>query len=65
MQFRDARTARKPANRAAQITIWDVLSLSVSEGEEAGNIEMGQRFMVSTPYYNRNCSLINKTPLDI
>jgi len=42
----DACTRRRPANRKAQLTVWDVLNLSFSEGAEAGTFEMGQRYLV-------------------
>ncbi|KAH8110699.1 hypothetical protein DFH11DRAFT_1802190 [Phellopilus nigrolimitatus] len=44
---RDARVSRRPANRLAQLTIWDVLGLCVSEGGKAGAIEIGQRFLMT------------------
>ncbi|THH03452.1 hypothetical protein EW145_g6247 [Phellinidium pouzarii] len=43
---RDAQTRRRPANRIAQLTLWDVLSLCVSEGGRPGAIEIGQRFLL-------------------
>lgn len=43
----DACTRRRPANRTAQVTVWDVLSLSLSEGAAAGSFEVGQRYLVS------------------
>ena len=43
---RDARTDRKPANRTAQITIWNVMSLVFEEGGEGGNFKPGQTFLV-------------------
>ena len=44
---RDAHTERKPANRLCHLTIWDVLSLCVSEGARPGALEVGQRFVVT------------------
>lgn len=44
--IQDARTSRRPANRTAQLTVWDVLSLSSDEDSKAGGFEVGQRFMV-------------------
>ncbi|KAL0951607.1 hypothetical protein HGRIS_008287 [Hohenbuehelia grisea] len=43
----DARTRKRPANRTAQLTVWDVLSLELTEGGRAGSFESGQRFMVT------------------
>jgi breast cancer 2 susceptibility protein len=44
---KDARTQRRPSHRRAQITVWDVLSLLLSEGCEGGNFHEGQRFKVT------------------
>ena len=43
--MRDARTARRPAHRAVELTVWDVLSLSFDEAP-GGQIKEGQRFQV-------------------
>lgn len=43
----DAYSNRRPAHRRAQLTVWDALSLSHSEGSQAGSFEPGQRFMAS------------------
>ncbi|KAF8971700.1 hypothetical protein BDZ97DRAFT_1901423 [Flammula alnicola] len=43
----DARTLRRPANRNAQLTVWDVLGLTLDEGSRAGTFEVGQRFMAT------------------
>lgn len=43
--MRDVRTARKPANRAVELTVWDVLSLSFDEAA-VGQFKEGQRFQV-------------------
>ncbi|KAI5116428.1 hypothetical protein M0805_000207, partial [Coniferiporia weirii] len=45
---RDARTHRRPAHRLAQLTLWDVLQLCVSEGALPGAIEVGQRFLMTS-----------------
>ncbi|KJA28356.1 hypothetical protein HYPSUDRAFT_696943 [Hypholoma sublateritium FD-334 SS-4] len=46
--IQDARTSRRPANRTAQLTVWDVLSLSSDEdSSRAGGFEVGQRFMAT------------------
>lgn len=47
LTVRDACTRRRPANREAQVTVWDVLNLSLSEGGTAGSFEVGHRFLVS------------------
>ena len=44
--MRDARGARRPALRLAEITAWDVLSLAF-EGARAGQFKEGQSFQVS------------------
>ncbi|KAL1737489.1 hypothetical protein EV714DRAFT_241592 [Schizophyllum commune] len=44
---RDARTNRKPANRNAQITVWDVMNLALYEGRPEGTIEVGHRFLIT------------------
>ena len=43
----DACTRRRPANRIAQITVWDVLGLSFEEGNSRGTLKTGQRYLVS------------------
>ena len=47
---RDAQTIRRPANRRAELTIWDVLGLVISEGAQPGAIEEGQRFRVRSVF---------------
>lgn len=47
MVARDARTERKPANRTAQITVWNVMGLVHEEGGENGAFKVGQTFLVS------------------
>ncbi|KAG6865765.1 hypothetical protein C0991_011962 [Blastosporella zonata] len=42
----DARTGKYPGHRKALLNVWDVLSLSFSEGSSPGSFEIGQRFMV-------------------
>jgi hypothetical protein len=42
----DARTIRRPANRTALLTVWNVLQLNLAEGSSAGSFECGQRFLV-------------------
>lgn len=44
---RDARTQKKPGNRYAQITVWNVLNLVFNEGEKSGALKEGQKFFVS------------------
>jgi breast cancer 2 susceptibility protein len=43
---RDALTDRKPANRTAQITVWNVMGLIHEEGGESGAFKLGQTFLV-------------------
>ncbi|KXN88856.1 hypothetical protein AN958_06726, partial [Leucoagaricus sp. SymC.cos] len=43
----DSQTCRRPANRYAQLTVWDVLSLTLSEGAKPGAIEPGGRFLIT------------------
>jgi L-ribulose-5-phosphate 3-epimerase UlaE len=44
--MRDARVARRLANRVVELTAWDILSLSF-DGATAGRFKEGQRFQVS------------------
>ncbi len=39
--MRDARATRRPANRAVELTVWDVLSLSFDEAP-VGQFKEGQ-----------------------
>ncbi|EKM84055.1 hypothetical protein AGABI1DRAFT_104048 [Agaricus bisporus var. burnettii JB137-S8] len=43
----DSQTYRRPANRYVQLTVWDILSLTLSEGVKPGAIEIGSRFMIT------------------
>ncbi|KAA1468122.1 hypothetical protein DENSPDRAFT_372910 [Dentipellis sp. KUC8613] len=43
--MKDACSIRKPSQRTAEITVWDVMSLSFDEGKQAGNFAEGQRFL--------------------
>jgi breast cancer 2 susceptibility protein len=43
--MRDARSARRPARRVVELTVWDVLSLSFDEAP-VGQFKEGQRFHV-------------------
>jgi len=45
LAVQDACTLRRPANRTAQMTVWDVLSLSLDEGSKAGDFACGQRYL--------------------
>ncbi|CAL1694441.1 unnamed protein product [Somion occarium] len=47
IQVHDAQSFRRPAVRTAQITVWNVLELHVSEGAAAGSFSPGQRFMIT------------------
>lgn len=47
--MKDAHTNRRPSHRTAEVTVWDVLSLSFDEGREPGTFKEGQRFLVSAP----------------
>ncbi|KAF7436471.1 hypothetical protein PC9H_003304 [Pleurotus ostreatus] len=47
LEVQDTCTRRRPANRTAQLTAWDVLKLTFSEGGEAGSFQVGQRFQVT------------------
>ncbi|KAG1783569.1 hypothetical protein EV702DRAFT_1054261 [Suillus placidus] len=35
------------SGRKAQLTVWDVLNLSIAEGSQAGEFKLGQRFLVT------------------
>ena len=50
--MRDARVVRRPAQRAVELTVWDVLSLSF-DGATAGHFKEGQRFQVSSRAHSR------------
>ncbi|KAF9644663.1 hypothetical protein BDM02DRAFT_3190371 [Thelephora ganbajun] len=56
---RDARTDRKPANRTAQITVWNVMSLAFEEGGDRGDFKVGQTFLVSNLFPNQPGSWMN------
>ena len=42
----DSRTYRRPAHRHAQLTVWDALTLTLSEGAKPGAIDVGNHFRV-------------------
>ncbi|KAF7972587.1 hypothetical protein HWV62_17384, partial [Athelia sp. TMB] len=42
---KDAYSNKRPSHRQAQLTVWDALGLSLSEGSKGGSFETGQRFM--------------------
>jgi len=42
----DSRTCRKPANRTAQLTVWNIMSLTLDEGSRAGDFAVGQRYLI-------------------
>ncbi|KAG2368840.1 hypothetical protein BDR07DRAFT_1390250 [Suillus spraguei] len=48
---KDAYTTTRGDNsnsgRKAQLTVWDVLSLSIAEGSQAGEFKLGQKFLVT------------------
>ncbi|TDL20958.1 hypothetical protein BD410DRAFT_772047 [Rickenella mellea] len=43
----DVDTQKKPADRKAQLTVWDVLNLSLTEGAKPGSFGEGQMFVVT------------------
>ncbi|KAF5368607.1 hypothetical protein D9758_002203 [Tetrapyrgos nigripes] len=43
----DARTSQHPANRVAQLTVWDVLHVQLSESKPAGHFDIGNRVIVT------------------
>jgi breast cancer 2 susceptibility protein len=43
----DSRTCRRPANRTAQLTVWNIMSLALDEGSKPGGFAVGQRYLVS------------------
>ncbi|KAJ8523365.1 hypothetical protein ONZ45_g224 [Pleurotus djamor] len=47
LEVQDSCTRRRPRNRTAQITVWDVLNLTFSEGGKPGAFEIGERFLVT------------------
>jgi breast cancer 2 susceptibility protein len=44
--MQDAQTVRRPGNRRAQVTVWDVTNLHLTDGKPGGYFEAGQRFHV-------------------
>ncbi|KAG2076942.1 hypothetical protein BDR04DRAFT_1067282 [Suillus decipiens] len=46
---KDAYTTTRGDNggRKAQLTVWDVLNLSIAEGSQAGEFKLGQKFLVT------------------
>jgi len=56
---RDAHTDHKPANRTAQITVWNVMGLVFEEGGERGDFKIGQTFLVSNLHPNQPGSWMN------
>lgn len=51
--MKDSQTARRPSNRTAQLTVWDVNKLNLTDGKSEGYFEVGQRFQVCTSLVNR------------
>lgn len=43
----DSRTYRRPAHRHAQLTVWDALTLTLSEGAKPGAIDVGNHFRIT------------------
>ncbi|KAH9486281.1 Breast cancer type 2 susceptibility protein-like protein [Psilocybe cubensis] len=43
----DARTIRRPANRKAMLTVWNILGITLEEGSQAGDFQVGQRFLAT------------------
>ncbi|KAF8625213.1 hypothetical protein AX15_005515 [Amanita polypyramis BW_CC] len=58
----DACTRRRPANRVAQITVWDVLKLSFEEGGSKGPFEAGQRYLVTNLIPTQQKAWMNREP---
>lgn len=50
---KDAYPGTRVSNsfRKAQLTVWDVLNLSITEGSNAGDFKMGQRFLVGIFFF--------------
>ena len=56
-------------SRQAQLTVWDVLNLSIAEGSKAGDFKVGQRFLVSGVFLEKEgisphnlCQVTNLMP---
>jgi len=58
----DVCTQRRPSHRNAQLTVWDVLSLTLSEGGKAGAFEQGQRFRVTNLMPTQQNSWMDREP---
>jgi breast cancer 2 susceptibility protein len=39
------------SGRKAQLTVWDILNLSIAEGSQAGEFKLGQKFLVSDGFF--------------
>ena len=50
MEARDGQSNRRPAQRQAQITVWDVLQLQLVEDGKPGDFKPGQRLLVRSLY---------------
>lgn len=61
---RDAYSNRRPSHRQAQLTVWDALSLSHSEGSKAGSFEAGQKFMVTNLMPTQPNAWMNRDEVD-
>ncbi|KIJ66231.1 hypothetical protein HYDPIDRAFT_109225 [Hydnomerulius pinastri MD-312] len=59
---KDARTHKHPSTRKAQVTVWDVLGLSVTEGSSGGSFEPGQRFLVTNLVPTQQSAWMDRSP---
>ncbi|KAF4573238.1 hypothetical protein EYR36_007749 [Pleurotus pulmonarius] len=62
LEVQDTCTRRRPANRTAQLTAWDVLKLTFSEGGEAGSFHVGQRFQVTNLIPSQRSAWMDREP---
>jgi len=60
----DACTVRRPANRIAQLTVWDVLTLHLDEGSNkpGGGFDVAQRYMATNLMPQQQSAWMNCEP---
>lgn len=58
---KDAHTSRRPPNRTAQITVWDVVSLTTCEDSMKG-FEIGQRYLVTNLIPTQPSAWMGRSP---
>ncbi|KAJ2932806.1 hypothetical protein H1R20_g4284, partial [Candolleomyces eurysporus] len=59
---KDARTDRRPANRVAHLSVWEVDKIDLSEGSRSASFTVGQRFLVSNLSPNNPSAWMKNEP---